>query len=702
MFQEIIVQRDDLKLKLSTGKLARQAGGAVVVESGDTVVLATACTAREPKAGLDFFPLTVDYREKMYAAGKIPGGFFKREARPTTKETLVSRLIDRPIRPLFPDKYRNETQIIVQALAYDQVNSPDVMAIIGTSAALSISESPFLGPVGAVRIGMIDGSLVINPTVEEQKVSKLDLVVAGTRKAITMVESEASVLTEEQYLDALALAHSHIVKVCDLIDELRAKAGKPKIAYTAPEIDKALMSELSGKYASAFRASFDLPTKLEREGKASELKAQIHAEMAARYEAEPGLMAKCKEYLHDIEYDVIRRMIVDEKARIDKRKVDEIRPIQAEVDVIKRVHGSSLFTRGETQALAILTLGGGDDEQFIDGLDETVKDRFLLHYNFPPFSVGEAGRFGFTGRREIGHGELASKALRAVLPTQQEFPYTMRLVSEILESNGSSSMATVCSCAMAMMAGGVPIKAPVAGVAMGLFLLEDRFSVLTDIQGAEDHYGDMDFKVAGTLEGITALQMDIKVEGISIEIMRTALAEAKKSRMHILAKMDEAIKTPRVEINPFAPRILILDIPKEKIGEVIGPGGKVIRRLSEEHGVKIEVTEDGNRGIVKVLSADGPSGENALAALKAIVTEPEVGKIYYNSKVKRVESYGAFCEFMPGREGLVHVSKISKKERLKAASDILAEGDFINLKLLEIDRQGRYNLSATDVPENDF
>jgi len=702
VFNETIIHNEALNLKLSTGKMARQAGGAVIVEAGDTVVMATVCSARQPKPGLDFFPLTVDYREKMYAAGKIPGGFFKREARPTTRETLVSRLIDRPIRPLFPDKYHTETQIVVHALAYDQTNQPDVLAIIGASAALSISDCPFSGPVGAVRIGYVDGKLVINPTVEDMKTSRLDLVVAGTRKAITMVESEASVLSEDIYLEALALAHEHIKKVCDLIDELRAKAGKAKVPFTAPTVHKDFYAELQGMYAQEFRNSFRQPTKLDREQKASDLKAAIMTQLAAKFEAQPELAGLAKEYLHDIEYDVIRKMIVEEKARIDGRAIDEIRPIAIEVDVLKRVHGSALFTRGETQALAVLTLGGGDDEQYIDGLDETTKDRFLLHYNFPPFSVGEVGRYGFTGRREIGHGELACKALRAVVPDASQFPYTLRLVSEIMESNGSSSMATVCSCALAMMAGGVPVKAPVAGVAMGLFMLGDQYTVLTDIQGAEDHYGDMDFKVAGTTDGITALQMDIKIEGISIEIMRHALAEAKKSRMFLLGKMTEVITNARPNISQFAPRILMLNIPKEKIGEVIGPGGKVIRRLSEEYGVKIEVTEEGNRGIVKVLSVDGPSGEGALEALKAIVTEPEVGKIYYNSKVKRVESYGAFCEFMPGREGLVHVSKISKKERLKSASDILAEGDFISLKLLEVDKQGRFNLSAVDVPENDF
>lgn len=701
MFNEKTVESKELNLKLSTGKFGRQAGGAIIVEMGDTVVMATACSAKESK-NLPFFPLTVDYREKMYAAGKIPGGFFKREARPSTREILVSRLIDRPIRPLFPDKYRNETQLICQTISYDQVNSSDILAITGASAALAVSEAPFGGPVGAVRIGRIGDKLIINPTAAQQKESNLDLVVAGTRKAITMVESQAGILDEATYLQALELAHNTIVKVVDLIDELVKAAGKPKIEFKAPEVDEALMSEIKAHYTDKFRTSLDLDTKAEREDKARELHNEIHAHFEARYQETPELKAVVSDYMHDIEYDVIRHMLVHEKRRIDKRRLDEVRQVECEVDVFRRHHGSSLFTRGETQALAILTLGGGEDEQTIDGMDERYTDRFYLHYNFPPFSVGEAGRFGFTGRREIGHGELASKALRAVLPTQNEFPYTIRMVTEILESNGSSSMATVCSSSMAMMAGGVPLKGSVAGVAMGLFMDGDAYSVLTDIQGAEDHYGDMDFKVAGTREGISALQMDIKIEGVSLEIMKVALEEARKSRLHLLDLMDAAIPAPREVISAYAPRILIHNIPKDRIGDVIGPGGKVIRRISETYGVKIEVTEEGNRGIVKVLSVDGPSGEDAMAEIKGITEEPEAGKIYYKCTVKRVENYGAFCEFLPGREGLVHVSRLSKKGRVNAASDILSEGDIITLKLLEVDRQGRYNLSASDVEENDF
>ncbi len=703
MLKEQIIESSEFGISLSTGKIARQAGGAVFVKMGGTVVFGSACNASSPREGLDFFPLTCDYREKMYASGKIPGGFLKREGRPSTKETLVSRLIDRPIRPLFPDKYRNETQIMVQVIAYDGKNQADVLGILAASAALSLSTSPFLGPIGAVRVGYIDGELVCNPTREQMDDSSLDLVVAGTRKAITMVESEADNLSEDLYLDALAFAHEKIKSQCDLVDQLVEIAGKDKLAFEAPEIDESLMKELSELYRNDFRNSFDLSNKKEREAKAVELKEVIHEKLAQRYEEDEALKAVVKEYLHDIEYEVIRNMIVKEKKRIDGRKVDELRSIEAEVDIFDHLHGSSLFTRGETQALGVLTLGGGDDEQYIDGLDETAKTNFMLHYNFPPFSVGECGRAGFTSRREIGHGELASKAIRAILPTKEEFPYTIRLVSEIMESNGSSSMATVCASSMALMAGGVPTKAPVAGIAMGLFMQGEDYSVLTDIQGAEDHYGDMDFKVAGTTEGVCALQMDIKIEGITIEIMRTALTQAKKARLEILDSMEKAINESREQISEFAPRILITEIPKDKIGDVIGPGGKVIRGICEEFGVKVEVEEkaDGSGGTVKVLSTDGPSGEEALNYVINLVAEPEVGKVY-SSKVMRITDFGAFVEFMPGREGLLHISKISKKGRLNSVTDILSEGDLISVKLTEKDRMGRYNLSARDVEENDF
>tara|TARA_Y100000589_G_scaffold231756_1_gene219244 strand:+ start:2104 stop:4215 length:2112 start_codon:yes stop_codon:yes gene_type:complete len=703
VLKEQIIESSEFGISLSTGKIARQAGGAVFVKMGGTVVFGSACNASSPREGLDFFPLTCDYREKMYASGKIPGGFLKREGRPSTKETLVSRLIDRPIRPLFPDKYRNETQIMVQVIAYDGKNQADVLGILAASAALSLSTSPFLGPIGAVRVGYIDGELVCNPTREQMDDSSLDLVVAGTRKAITMVESEADNLSEDLYLDALAFAHEKIKSQCDLVDQLVEIAGKDKLAFEAPEIDESLMKELSELYRNDFRNSFDLSNKKEREAKAVELKEVIHEKLAQRYEEDEALKAVVKEYLHDIEYEVIRNMIVKEKKRIDGRKVDELRSIEAEVDIFDHLHGSSLFTRGETQALGVLTLGGGDDEQYIDGLDETAKTNFMLHYNFPPFSVGECGRAGFTSRREIGHGELASKAIRAILPTKEEFPYTIRLVSEIMESNGSSSMATVCASSMALMAGGVPTKAPVAGIAMGLFMQGEDYSVLTDIQGAEDHYGDMDFKVAGTTEGVCALQMDIKIEGITIEIMRTALTQAKKARLEILDSMEKAINESREQISEFAPRILITEIPKDKIGDVIGPGGKVIRGICEEFGVKVEVEEkaDGSGGTVKVLSTDGPSGEEALNYVINLVAEPEVGKVY-SSKVMRITDFGAFVEFMPGREGLLHISKISKKGRLNSVTDILSEGDLISVKLTEKDRMGRYNLSARDVEENDF
>jgi len=703
VFNEISVKIEELGLEFSTGKIARQAGGAIIVQQGETVVFGSVCTAAKAREGTDFFPLTVDYREKMYSAGKVPGGFFKREGRPSTKEILTCRLIDRPIRPLFPDKYRKETQIIAQVFAFDQENSSDVMALNAASAALCVSSAPFNGPIGGVRVGYVNGALVVNPTATQMQDSTLDLIVAGTQNGITMVESQANLLSEELYLEALEFAHGHIKTICAAISDLAGKAGKEKDIYEAPVVDEELMQKLNSLYAQDFRDSLNIESKILREKKSEELKAAIKEQFVQQFDEEPGLEGKIGDYLHDIEAVVIRKMLIHEKKRIDRRELDEVRPIQAEVDLYTRLHGSALFTRGETQSFGVLTLGGGDDEQFVDGLHDSYRTPFMLHYNFPPFSVGEAGRFGFTSRREIGHGELASKAIRAILPEREDFPYTIRLVSEIMESNGSSSMATVCSCCLAMMAGGVPVKAKVAGVAMGLCADGDDYSVLTDIQGAEDHYGDMDFKVAGSTEGISALQMDIKIDGVSIEIMKVALEQARKARLHILTKMDDALTSSRDVISEFAPRILILEIPKEKIGDVIGPGGKIIRGVCEKYGVKVEVDEkdDGRSGIVKVLSVDGPSGTDAMDYVKSLTAEPKIGDIY-QSKVVRITDFGAFCEFMPGRDGLLHISKISKKGRLNAVTDILAEGDFISLRLTEKDRLGRYSLSAIDVEGNDF
>jgi polyribonucleotide nucleotidyltransferase len=703
VFNENSVKIEELGLEISTGKIARQAGGAVVVQQGETVVFSSVCTASKARDGADFFPLTVDYREKMYAAGKVPGGFFKREARPSSKEILTCRLIDRPIRPLFPAKYRKETQIIAQVIAFDQENASDVLALNAASAALSISAAPFNGPIGGVRVGYVNGALVVNPTATEMIDSSLDLIVAGTQNGITMVESQASLLGEELYLEALEFAQGHIKTICSAIADLAAKVGKEKELHETPVVDEELMQKLDSLYSKDFRVSLDIESKILREKKSEELKASIKEQFIQRFDDEPGLQGKISDYLHDIEASVIRKMLIHEKKRIDRRALDEVRPIQCEVDLFKRLHGSALFTRGETQSFGVLTLGGGDDEQFVDGLHDSYRTPFMLHYNFPPFSVGEAGRFGFTSRREIGHGELASKAIRPILPDRGDFPYTIRLVSEIMESNGSSSMASVCSCCLAMMAGGVPIKDKVAGVAMGLCADGDDYSVLTDIQGAEDHYGDMDFKVAGSTEGISALQMDIKIDGVSVEIMKVALEQARKARLHILSKMDDALMTSREAISEFAPRILILDIPKEKIGDIIGPGGKVIRGICEEYGVKVEVDEkdDGRSGTVKVLSVDGPSGTDAMAYVKSLVAEPKIGEIY-QSKVVRITDFGAFCEFMPGKDGLLHISKISKKGRLNSVTDILAEGDFISLRLTEKDRLGRYSLSAIDVEGNDF
>ncbi|MGB7091882.1 MAG: polyribonucleotide nucleotidyltransferase, partial [Methylovirgula sp.] len=638
------------KLVLETGRFARQADGAVLATYGETTVLATVVSTKSPKPGVDFFPLTVNYQEKAFAAGRIPGGYFKREGRPSEKETLVSRLIDRPIRPLFPDGYRNDTQIIATVLSHDLESDPDIVAMVATSAALTLSGIPFMGPVGAARVGYINGEIKLNPTLDELKDSALDLVVAGTADAVLMVESEAKELSEEVMLSAVMAGHRGFQPVIDAIIRLAEKAAKdPRDLVLA---DKDEVETAVRDIAEAdLREAYKITSKQDRYNAVNAVKAEVFATLApAEGEARfpKDLVA---EVFHDLQAKVVRWNILDLGVRIDGRDVKTVRPILAQVGVLPRTHGSALFTRGETQALVVATLGTGEDEQFVDRLEGTYKERFLLHYNFPPYSVGETGRMGSPGRREIGHGKLAWRALHPMLPSPAEFPYTIRVVSEITESNGSSSMATVCGSSLALMDAGVPIKAPTAGIAMGLILEGERFAVLSDILGDEDHLGDMDFKVAGTETGVTSLQMDIKITGITEEIMRVALDQAKAGRLHILGEMAKAISASRAELGEFAPRIETMKIPTDKIREVIGTGGKVIREIVEKTGAKINIEDDGT---VKVASSDANSIRAAINWIKSIASEPEVGLIYDGTVVKVVD-FGAYVNFFGSKDGLVHI-----------------------------------------------
>jgi polyribonucleotide nucleotidyltransferase len=682
------------KLTLETGRLARQADGAVFATWGETAVLATAVFAKEPKPGQDFFPLTVNYQEKYFASGRIPGGFFKREGRPTERETLLSRLIDRPIRPLFVEGFKNEVQVIITVLSWDNENESDILAMVAASAALTISGVPFMGPIGASRVGWIDGKPMLNPTIEQMKASDLDLVVAGTANAIMMVESEVKELSEAQMLQALDLAHKGMQPVIDAIIELSEKSGKEPFDFT-PSDHTALKAQIKNLVGAELGAAYKITKKDERYGAVGALRDKVKAELA-KSEAKPdGVDANVlKEVFKEVESDVVRTRIVKEKGRIDGRPVDKVRPIEAMVGFLPRTHGSALFTRGETQAVVVATLGTAEDEQFIDALSGTTKERFMLHYNFPPYSVGETGRMGGAGRREIGHGKLAWRAMKAVLPTAENFPYTVRLVSEITESNGSSSMATVCGSSLALMDAGVPIAAPVAGVAMGLILEDYGFEVLTDILGDEDHLGDMDFKVAGTENGITSLQMDIKVAGITQEIMKVALERAHAGRMHILGEMNKALNAPRESVGANAPRIVQIQIPTDKIRDVIGTGGKVIREIVEKTGAKVNVEDDGT---VKVASANADSIEAAVKWIKGLTSEPEVGHIY-EGKVVKVMEFGAFVNYFGAKDGLVHVSQLSK-ERVEKPSDVVKEGDIVKVKLLGFDDRGKTRLSMKVVDQ---
>ena len=677
-------------LTLETGKVARQADGSVIATLGETSVMANVTFARQQKPGQDFFPLTVHYNEKYYAAGKIPGGFFKREARPTEKETLTSRLIDRPIRPLFVPCFKNEVLVICTVLSHDLVNDPDMVAMIAASAALTISGAPFMGPIGACRVGFEGGEYVLNPTCDDMHKlrdnpdQRLDLVVAGTKDAVMMVESEAYELTEEEMLGAVSFAHEQIQPVIDLIIDLAEDAAKEPFDFQPADYSE-LYEAVKAAGEDKIRAAYGNTDKQERVAAVSAAKADIIASLTEEQQEDANLGSALKK----LESAVVRGDVVKTGKRIDGRALDTVRAIDSSVGILPRTHGSALFTRGETQGLVVTTLGTGDDEQMIDALTGTYKSNFLLHYNFPPYSVGEVGRFGPPGRREIGHGKLAWRALQAVLPAPTDFPYTIRLVSEITESNGSSSMASVCGGSLSMMDAAVPLKAPVAGVAMGLILEDDgSYAVLTDILGDEDHLGDMDFKVAGTEDGITSLQMDIKVAGITTEIMEKALAQAKAGRLHILEEMSKALTAGRTEFSAHAPRIETMNIPTDKIREVIGSGGKVIREIVEVSGAKVDINDD---GVIKIASANGEAIQKAYDMIHSIVAEPEEGAIY-NGKVVKIVDFGAFVNFFGKRDGLVHVSQIENR-RLNHPSDVLKEGQEVKVKLLGFDDRGKVRLS---------
>ena len=680
-------------LRIETGRMARQADGAVVVTYGETTVLATAVAARAEKPGIDFFPLTVNYQEKTYAAGKIPGGYFKREGRPTEKETLVSRLIDRPIRPLFPEGFRNETQVITTVLSYDLENDSDIVALIGASAALTISGIPFMGPVGGARVGVINGEFILNPTQEQMKTSDLDLVVAGTSDAVLMVESEAKELSEEQMLGAVMFGHAGFQPVIDAIIRLAERSSREPRDFVAPDNDK-LYKAVKKSVEKDVRAAYAIPKKEERQEAVAKAKDKVVLALVDVEKDTSPTPQKVAEAFKYLEKDVVRNSILDTGLRIDGRDTKTVRQIVAEASVLPRTHGSSLFTRGETQALVVTTLGTGEDEQYVDSLDGTYKSKFMLHYNFPPFSVGEVGRMGGAGRREIGHGKLAWRAINPMLPPADQFPYTIRVVSEITESNGSSSMATVCGSSLALMDAGVPLKSPVAGIAMGLIKEGERFAVLSDILGDEDHLGDMDFKVAGTSNGVTALQMDIKITGITEEIMKVALWQAKDGRLHILGKMAEALENARPGLGEHAPRIEVIKIPTDKIREVIGTGGKVIREIVEKTGAKIDIQDDGT---VKVASSSGAAITAAMKWIKSIVSEPEVGEIY-DGKIVKVVDFGAFVNFFGAKDGLVHVSELAQK-RVNKVSDVVNEGDAVKVKLLGFDNRGKVRLSMKQVDQ---
>jgi len=697
--QQESIQINNNNYILETGKWAKQADGSVILKWGDMVLMANATIAPDAKEGLDFFPLTVEYREKFYATGRIPGGFFKREARPTEREVLTSRLTDRPIRPLFPENYHNELQIFVTLLSADGLTPSQVHAITAASAALMITGAPFSGPVAGVQIGRINNQYILFPTIEQLAQSDINLILAGTKTAVTMIEGFANEVSEKDMLDAVHFGHEEIKKLCILQEKFQQKAGKPLKEHAAPEDTTELRNEISPAAEDKIKKALTAPNKQERSEKVDEAKKSIIEELeekwTTRFEEESELkltLSKAKIIIDQIEVDIVRDQIFDQGLRVDGRKLDEIRDITIETNVLPKAHGSSVFTRGETQSLGVVTLATANSAQILDDVEGESKQNFFLHYNFPPFSVGEVRRFSGPGRREIGHGKLAENALRGVLPDQNKFPYVIRIVSEILESNGSSSMATVCSGSLSLMDAGVPISGAVAGIAMGLITKGDKFAVLSDIAGIEDHFGDMDFKVAGTAKGITAFQLDLKVNGISTEIMDKALSQAKEGRMHILGIMQKAIDAPRSELSPNAPRLISIRIDKERIGELIGPGGKNIKMLTEKSGAEIMIDET---GMVTIASVNADAANKAKKMIELQFEEAEIDKIY-EGKVKRIADFGAFIEIIPGKDGLCHISKLSD-QRVEKVSDVLKEGDTVKVKVIGIDKMGKISLSIKDV-----
>ncbi|HEL5309400.1 TPA: polyribonucleotide nucleotidyltransferase [Stenotrophomonas maltophilia] len=681
---------------LETGEVARQASGAVIVKMDDTVLLVTAVAAKSAREGQDFFPLTVDYQEKFYAGGRIPGGFFKREGRATEKETLISRLIDRPIRPLFPEDYKNEVQIIATVMSLNPDVDGDIPALIGASAALALAGTPFMGPIGAAKVGYKNGEYILNPTVSELADSQLELVVAGTSNAVLMVESEAALLSEEVMLGAVTFGHREMQKVVNAINELTVEAGTKPSTWEAPAKNDALISALKEAIGPRLGEAFQVRDKLQRRDAISAIKKDVFETLAGRVAAEGWNPAELSKEFGELEYRTMRDSVLDTKVRIDGRALDTVRPIAVKTGVLPRTHGSSLFTRGETQAIVTITLGTARDGQVIDAVAGEYKENFLFHYNFPPFSVGECGRMMGPKRREIGHGRLAKRGVLAVMPSLEAFPYTIRVVSEITESNGSSSMASVCGSSLALMDAGVPVKAPVAGIAMGLVKEGERFVVLSDILGDEDHLGDMDFKVAGTAEGISALQMDIKIEGITEEIMKQALQQAKAGRLHILGEMAHGLTAPREELSDYAPRLLTIKIHPDKIREVIGKGGSTIQAITKETGTQIDIQDDGT---IVIASVNAIAAQAAKARIEQITSDVEPGRIY-EGKVAKIMDFGAFVTILPGKDGLVHVSQISS-DRVEKVGDVLKEGDVVKVKVLEVDKQGRIRLSMKAVEEGD-
>ena len=673
------------ELHISTGKIAKQANGSVMIGYGETMVLVTACAVNKAREGMDFLPLTCDYIEKTYAAGKIPGGFFKREGRPTEKEVLTSRLLDRPMRPLFPSAYQNETQVIATVVSADSDNNPDVVAMCGAAAALEISDIPFQGPFGAVRVGRIDGQLVANPTYEMMENSELEIIMAATPEAIIMVEGQADIVSEEIMQEALTFGHEALKPFFDALTRLREKAGLEKWALAPKAKDEALEARVKEWVMEPLKIALNIRTKLERYQRLSELKDEMRSHFAEEFEGQEEALGKA---FNDIKKDYMRSMIVDERRRIDARALDEVRKINCEIGLLPRTHGSALFTRGETQALVIATLGTSQDEQRIDGLQREAKRKFMLHYNFPPFSVGEVKFLRSPNRREVGHGALAEKSITKVLPQPEDFPYTIRIVSEIMESNGSSSMATVCGSSLALMDAGVPVSDAVAGIAMGLIKEGDKVAILSDILGDEDHYGDMDFKVTGTRDGICALQMDIKITGITQEIMKQALIQAREGRLHILDNMAQTISTPEENLKSHAPRIMTVMVKQDRIRDIIGPGGRTIRGIVEETGVSIDVEDDGK---VSIASANEDDLNKALKIIKSLTQEAEIDKVYLGT-VRKITDFGAFVEILPGMDGLVHISELSDR-RVENVTDVLQEGDEVLVKVLSIDRQGKIRLS---------